>query len=158
MPITGSKEDPLQFWGWRANKCLTAFKDTVAHCFSNQPWSLEGLFSWIQASALSILLPSRLYSGSILRSHPFWWRPSSVCECFFFFFFLHFGRIWNQMVSNRMSWSSGTGSISLELCWFILQPILLEHKLSYGNRAEKSLAWLLWDQAAPLELAGMQAI
>lgn len=155
MPIKESKEDPLQFWGWRANKGLTRFKGTVAHCFSNQPWSLEGL-----SPGFKLLLS--LCFAALRALFRIYFKVSSFLMkalCLWvLFFFWHFGWIWNQMVSNRIRYSSGTGSISLELCWFILQPIPLEQKLSYGNRAEKPLAWLLWDQAVPLELAGMQAV
>ena len=96
----GAREDPQQFWGWWANRCITHNYAQWAHCFSCWPLSLKVWLSFGLNSGFQPLCNRSspgLNSELVLRFCPSWLRSCSVCEYSFGTLFW----FWNQTLSTE---------------------------------------------------------
>ena len=115
----GAREDPQQFWGWWANRCITHNYAQWAHCFSCWPLSLKVWLSFGLNSGFQPLCNRSspgLNSELVLRFCPSWLRSCSVCEYSFGTLFW----FWNQTLSTE----TGCEAFS---------PLLLQQELFHWN-------------------------
>lgn len=92
-----------------------------------------------------------------IRFHSLWLRPCSLCK-------YSFGTLiwfWDLIVSTKASWDTFSPLLRQQellhwnYCFFQPSAHSFGIEAALQKLAEKPLAWLLWDQAVSLGLAGI---